>query len=286
MLARRSLPLFAVLAATLLAPPSAGAAGPPIGASEALSDTIYSLDGLQAVIVDQGEHDTTVRLVDAKTRHLQRRWSAPGRWGLPRVTYSELGGIDLHASTLVLADAAAPYVASTTRFLVFDLRRADLPRVVRLKGAFGYDALSPTRDRLYLVQGKSASTGSPGSEFDRYVVRAYDLRRDRLVRAAISDPRDGPGAMEGIATARATTLDGTWVYTLYLGGAHAFIHALHTSAGRARCIDLPWTGKSTDRQIAAFLDTKLLTLSDERGTVLARIDTNDLRVQPVVDPTV
>lgn len=284
--ARRMLSVLAVVAATLLTPASAGAAGPPIGASSALSDTVYSPDGQRAVIVDQGEHATVVRLVNPSTRRALRQWTIRGRFGLPRVTYSELGGVDLHGSTLVLADADAPSVAGVTRFLVFHLNRADRPRVVTLTGAFGYDALSPTGDRLYLVQGVSASTGSPASEFSRYIVREFDLRRDRLIKAAISDPKDGPGAMEGIATARATSTNGAWVYTLYVGGAHAFIHALHTSAGQARCIDLPWTGKNTRMTIAAFIDKHTLSLVDDRGTMLARIDTNDMRVEAILDPTV
>ena len=277
----------AILAAALFLAAPAGAVGPPIGASPALSDTAYTLDGRHAVIVDQGERGTTVRLVDARTRRVERRWAAQGRWGLPRVTATQLGGLDAHGSTLVLADAAAsPFDSAITRFLVVDLRRPTRPHLVRLSGAFGFDALSPSGDRLYLVQGASRPNGSPGSQFDRYLVRVYDLRTGRLARRAIFDQRDGPGAMQGIATARAASPDGSWVYTLYLGGAHAFVHALHASAAEARCIDLPWTGTSTDRQIVAYLDRKVLTLSDERGAELARIDTSSLRVQPVVDPTV
>ena len=286
MLASRSLTALALSAAALLAPAPAGAAGPPIGASSALSDTIYSPDNQHAVIVEQGEQATVVRLVDPTSRHLRRAWTIRGRWGLPRVTNSELGGIDLHGSTLVLADAGAPYVARVTRFLVFDLTRRRPPRLVKLAGAFGYDALSPTGDRLYLLQGTSASTGSPSSEFGRYLVRAYDLRHDRLVEAPITDPSDEPGAMEGIATARATSTNGAWVYTLYVGGAHAFIHALHTTAGQARCIDLPWTGKSTRSPVVAYVQKQTITLTDERGTVLARIHADDRRVDAIVDPTV
>jgi hypothetical protein len=45
--------------------------------------------------------------------------------------------------------------------------------------------------------------------------------------------------MAGYPLARATSPDGAWVYTLYQGPEHAFVHALAASEGYALCIHLP-----------------------------------------------
>ena len=283
MSARRLLAALACSAIALLTPVRSEASGPPIGASGALSDTIFSSDNQRAAIVEQRETSTEVRLVDPQSRHLIHAWSVKGQWGLPLVTYAELGGIDAHGRTLVLAEPND--TGTDTRFLVFDLESPATPRMITLHGVFGYDALSPTGDRLYLIQGTARSNGARFSRFDRYVVRSYDLRHDVLQTRVVSDPRERAGAMEGYAMARATSTDGAWVYTLYVGGAHAFVHALHTTAGRARCLDLPWTGKTTRMPVTASLYKGRLTLTDDRGTVLARIDTKRLSVRSLVDPT-
>jgi len=50
--------------------------------------------------------------------------------------------------------------------------------------------------------------------------------------------------MEGFATTRTTSLDGRWVYTLFMRpGGYPFVHALDTVRGVAHCIGLPWTAR-------------------------------------------
>ena len=52
----------------------------------------------------------------------------------------------------------------------------------------------------------------------RYVVRAYDLAKRRLLPQAIVDKREPDETMRGYPVARATSPGGGWVYTLYTKG--------------------------------------------------------------------
>ena len=116
------------------------------------------------------------------------------------------------------------------------LSTADLHvvRRITLRGAFGFDALSPGGTTMYLTEHRSAVN------ITRYTVRAYDLGRGRLVPGVIADRSTGEWKMDGIPATRLQTASGAWAYTLYQGGEDgAFVHALHTSAGTAHCIDLP-----------------------------------------------
>jgi len=45
--------------------------------------------------------------------------------------------------------------------------------------------------------------------------------------------------MRGFPISRATGRGGRWVYTLYVGGEHPFIHALDTVGRTSLCLDLP-----------------------------------------------
>jgi hypothetical protein len=45
--------------------------------------------------------------------------------------------------------------------------------------------------------------------------------------------------MRGYPITRATGPGGRWVYTLYAGGKHPFIHALDTVRRTSLCLDLP-----------------------------------------------
>ena len=56
--------------------------------------------------------------------------------------------------------------------------------------------------------------------------------------------------MAGYPLARASSPDGEWVYTLYQGPEHAFVHALAAVDGYALCIDLP--GGAPRRDVASY----------------------------------
>jgi LPXTG-motif cell wall-anchored protein len=127
-------------------------------------------------------------------------------------------------------------VSSPSRFLVVDPRQMQVVRTISLDGYFSYDALSPDASRLYLIQYTHGSS----QDTSHYIVRAYDMRTDRLLPGKIADRTDDEKTMAGYAMTRTTSADGRWVYTLYQKPSGApFVHALDTVGGVAHCIDLP-----------------------------------------------
>jgi hypothetical protein len=103
-------------------------------------------------------------------------------WG---TTWSNLS---TDGKTLVLTETT-PGTQST--FLVYDPRKMQFRTGVVLDGKFTFDALSPDGSRLYLIQQMSAA------DLSRYVVRAYDLRRRRLLPGRIADRTQKSWVMSG-----------------------------------------------------------------------------------------
>jgi hypothetical protein len=142
------------------------------------------------------------------------------------------------------------------------------------EGEFGFDALSPDGRTLYVLQHAHSD------DLFRYVVRAYDLQTKRL-SGAIVDKREPDEAMRGVPVARATSARGVWVYTLYDGAGHPFVHALNTAKREAFCIDLPW---SSDRNVWTIrlqlsADGRQLVLRTPSGAAAATIDTQTFNVR-------
>src|SRR5262245_3427664 len=163
----------------------------------------------------------TIRTRDAQVL----RWTViPGlSLGIPVVAYDQTtGGLSHDRRTLILASYPGPVgVPGTTMFAVFDTHRFRITRQITLRGSFSYDALAPDASTLYLIEYTSAQN------VNRYRVRAYDLRRGRLLPGAIVDRREPAEAMQGQPMARAESASGQWVYTLYdRPGGSPFIHAL------------------------------------------------------------
>ena len=109
-------------------------------------------------------------------------------------------------------------------------------RTITLKGTFSFDALSPDASRMYLIQYTHAAS----NDLTHYIVRAYDMRTNRLLPGKIVDRSEDEKTMAGSAVTRTTSADGRWVYTLYQKpSGEPFVHALDTVAGAAYCVDLP-----------------------------------------------
>ena len=72
----------------------------------------------------------------------------------------------------------------------------------------------------------------------------------RVQPGFIADKRELDEPMAGYPLARASRPDGAWVYTLYQGPEHAFVHALAAAEGYALCIDLP--GGAPRRDAASY----------------------------------
>jgi hypothetical protein len=152
-----------------------------------------------------------------------------GRWIVPVVANDfTTGGLSVDGSTLVLA---RPAPRSTT-FAILGTGRLATRRTIGLKGKWNFDALSPDASTLYLIHTTEPKTS-------RYAVRAYDLRAGRLLPDPIVDPSEPDEPMRGYPMTRATSPGGRWVYTLYAGGDHPFIHALDTVRRTSLCLDLP-----------------------------------------------
>jgi hypothetical protein len=128
-------------------------------------------------------------------------------------------------------DARAAVLARTqNKSTTFAIVRPHRERVVKLGGnKWQFDALSG--DRLFLIH---------------YVGRAYEVRVLHIASGVLDAPLKDPNASStiwGSPWSRASSPDGRYVYTLYLGSNGAsMVHALDTRNGTARCIDLPGTG--------------------------------------------
>jgi hypothetical protein len=192
-----------------------------------------------------------------------------GNFGFPAPTNSAHGeGLSHDGRTLVLAPAGG-----FSRFAVLDARTLHLRRMIKLRGQFSYDALSPNATTLFLIQHLSTGPAI------RYYVRAYDVTRGRLLKQIVFDTREKSSLMTGWAVTRTTGPSGRWVYTLYgRSNGSLFVHALDTVDRHAVCIDLP---RRVAQEAMQYLQLKLTPgrLSVRNGTAkIAVIDTKTLRV--------
>ena len=157
-----------------------------------------------------------------------------GSFTIPAVAYDgSASGLSADGRTLVLIQPRLQFPRARTALAVLDANRLRVRSIVRLRGDFSFDAVSPLGGVLYLIQYTSPR------DPNRYLVRAYDLRAGRLLAEPVTDPHEPGEQMRGSPLSRATSPDGRWAYTLYDGAGRApFIHALDTARRTARCIDL------------------------------------------------
>jgi hypothetical protein len=207
-----------------------------------------------------------VAIVDASGKQV-REATVAGAFGIPTLTQAGLaGGLSRDGRTLVLQGMG---LHATSRFTLVRTRDLAVLRTIRLRGTFGFDALSPDSSRLYLIQHSSAQ------DVQHYVVRAYDLRRHRLLAGRIADKTQRGWIMQGWAVSRATTANGRWAYTLYANpGGYPFVHALDTVRGVAHCVGLPWKAVDQTPVWMFRLAVKGGALLVERadGSVWRRVD--------------
>jgi DNA-binding beta-propeller fold protein YncE len=184
--------------------------------------------------------DTRVEARDAATGTLKAHETIPGQWQLPAPAQDgTLEGVSANGRTLVLSGPQGG------RFAILETSLKNVGIVASLDTRFTYDAVSPDGETLYLVEHMT-DPSHPG----RYQVRAYDIATGRIQPGFIADKRELGEKMAGYPLARASSPDGSWVYTLYQGPEHAFVHALAASDGYALCIDLP--GGPATRDAASF----------------------------------
>jgi DNA-binding beta-propeller fold protein YncE len=162
-----------------------------------------------------------------------------GAWRLPTIG-SDPGYVGLSADRSILALVAAAPSAETSRFAVVDLATAKT-KVLELKGAFEFDAISPDGSVLYVVEHLDLAHDG------KYQVRAVDVRNGLLKDGVIVDKSKPNEQMAGSPVEQLRLAHGL-VLTLYRGTEHPFVHALDTVNGGAVCIDLPASrDDATDR---------------------------------------
>jgi hypothetical protein len=259
-----------VAVASLAATGAAGAVGPWPG----LAATVASADHSVRYTASRADGGTTIRAIShgAVTSQLH----VDGAWGIPAVTSVGLpGGLSSDGRLLVLAQPSTYQgLRPESSFLLVGAPKLSESETITLPGEFGFDALSPDRHTLYVIEHRNTS------DLVQYVVRAYDLVHRVLIRGAIVAKGERE-TMRGYPVSRATSKSGAWVYTLYnRQSGKPFIHALNTSRRFAVCIDLRWSppfGTMWEARLALTPDgRKLLVRSG--NTVVSRVDTRSYRV--------
>jgi hypothetical protein len=217
---------------------------------------------------------TALEVIRRNGGRVVRFMTMKGSWGIPLVADDgTTGGLLRDGHTLLVAEVKYGAIRPKhSTFALVDMKKMRVVRKLRIHGDQSFDALSPDAKYMYLVEYVSAG------DFSRYRVRAYDLRAGRLLRDPVIDKREWETTMQGYPISRAAPHQG-WVYTLYGGGDHAFIHALDTAHVRAVCIDLPW------KQPRRLFEFRLrsdgeghLVVRGPRGRTLAVVDRTALRV--------
>jgi hypothetical protein len=227
-LRRLLLPLFLLL----LLSPSAAADGPATSRGAGL-DGVLGPGGSQRLAAVPASSQTVLARSRTDGGRVLQVGILPGHWDVPAVAYDgTAGGLSADARTLVLMQPAHRLPRRLSRFAIVDARRLTRLHTIVLKRDWGFDALSPDGSTLYLTQ-------SFGRNADRYAVRAYDVRSQRLLKKPVVDPSEPDEPLRGWPVTRTTGPGGRWEYTLYTGGDVPFIHALDTVHRTSICIDLP-----------------------------------------------
>src|SRR2546429_5936273 len=174
----RRLLLFAALA--LVAAPAALAAGPAPYAVQGGAG-VLSPDGKTRYVAVGVQGDTALVAVRTTGGRLVRSLQLIDSWGTPTLTYDNGpgDGISRDGKTLVLQSFGS---LRPTSFLIVDAgKRLRIRAMFTLNGSFAFDALSPDARTMYLIQHVSEQ------DVTRYIVRAYDLERNRLLPGRIAD---------------------------------------------------------------------------------------------------
>ncbi len=232
--------LLVLAVAALVAAPAALADGQMPFAAQG-SPGALSPDGSIRFLALGAGANTVLAEVQTKDGTLHNETTLLGTYGIPMLVAGALGGgLSPDGRTLVVGNTD---LGTTSRFLVYDTRTMRMKNAILLDGSFAFDALSPDASHLYLVQHTQAGYG----DYSHYVVRAYELRTNRLLPGRIADRTQKGWVMDGYPLARVVSAGGRWVYTLYQNGGvggYPFIHALDTVKGVAHCIGVPLAGQS------------------------------------------
>jgi hypothetical protein len=269
---KRVLVLAGLVIAAVLAG-SASGAGPSPGIALG-SPGVISHDGKMRYVALRAGGGTLVESVATRRGAVRHTRFLKGAFGVPLVAYDgSTGGLSRNGRRLVVYAPASG--RAKTRFVVLDPRTLRVRSRFALSGDFGFDALSPDGSLMYLIQIK----GGPNGGLD-YDVRALDVGTGRLYPGSIVDRREPDEKMTGIPMTRVGSDDASWAYTLYSGSnGGTFVHALHTTAREAFCIDVK-LGIADDQLSHVRMRVRggalLLRL---HGKTIATIDTHTFEVK-------
>jgi hypothetical protein len=263
--------------AGVCAPSTAAADGLPVGNVDAGPGGVASRSGdvrYLALPAGQNTFALAARRNGGQVRNFRL---LRGRYAVPVVALDGTAdGLSADGGTLVLIRPRAGFPRARTTFAIVDTQQLRTREIVRLRGDFSYDAISPDGGLVYLIQYTSRRDPT------RYDVRAYDTRTRRLLPDPIVDPREPGEEMRGYPITRAMSSDGQWAYTLYDGaGKHPFVHALNTRDLTAACIDLDSLTGRKDLMGLGLGVTRggdELSVLDPQNRPLAVVDTQTFRV--------
>ena len=268
--------------AGVCAPATAAADGLPVGNVDAGPGGIASRTGDVRYVTVPATPNTLALSIRRNGGQVLHSKMLRGRYTVPVVALDGTAdGLSADGRTLVLIKPRPGFPRALTTFAIIDAQRLRTREIVRLRGDFSYDAMSPDGGLVYLIQYTSRRDPT------RYAVRGYDTRKNRLLPDPIIDPRAfGEEGMRGYPITRATSPNGQWAYTLYDGaGKHPFVHALNTRDLTAACIDLHSLMGRKDLMglgLDVTRDGGELNVVDPRGRPLAVVDTQTLRVNDVL----
>jgi hypothetical protein len=280
---RRPLTLLVGVLALGLVPGLAFANGGPSPGVAIGSEGLLAAGGKTRYVTVPGRHETVLQVIRVRGGQVTRWYAIKGFFGIPRVANDgTTEGLTRNGRTLVLSSYTAPPApGAVTQFAVFDTKPLKLERVIRLRGSYSFDALSPDGASLYVTQYLASPTAQ------RYRVRVVDLERGRLLPGVLTDRRLDVSVMTGRPVTRAYSRDGVWAYTLYGKDAgRPFVHALDTRGRRAFCIELPWLNsgnKIWSVRMAVTADGRTLRLHEGERR-LASIDTHAFTVRAFARP--
>jgi hypothetical protein len=277
---RRLLTVIAIgiAVATVTGRAASGAGGPDPGVRQGW-DGIASAD-FRYVTISAGSW-TSVAKIKRNGGRVVNYLNIKGSWGIPAVSYDgATGGLTHDGAKLVLGQVrTAQGLLKQSSFTLIGTKQLRKLRTVRLAGDLAFDALSPDGRYLYLVEHLSAR------DLASYRVRAYDFRTNKLLADPVIDRREWETTMQGLPMTRLLSRDGAWVYTLYGGGKHPFIHALDTRHVEAVCIDLPKSWNRIDLsglRMRWTQDGRIGVRYVSGGRALATVDAEKLRVLSLV----
>jgi hypothetical protein len=266
---------IAALAAT---PGAARADGLPVLGIDG-GDGVVSATGANRYVTFSSGRDTVVARLRMKDAAVSRSRSIHGLFTVPIVAYDgSASGLSADQRTLVVIRPRTRFPQPRTHLAILDARRLKVTRYLDLRGDFSFDAISPDGSSIYLVNYRSPNPAD-------YAVRALDVRSGRLLPHPVVDPHEPGEKMRGMPITRTTSADGRWAYTLY-SAEKPFIHALDTSGGTARCIDVDAAAGNRDMFLLRLkLQDGGRTLAVAHGKqALALVDTSTFEVSSPAVP--